>query len=92
MPRPSSHRASSGTRTFRRAESSMTMELDQIRPSTVSGMRRAVQPSSPCACTKAYACSYDTTAATTATPTTAAAVDHLMTLSPVVIAYRPRPA
>jgi hypothetical protein len=40
----------------RRAESSITMELAQMSPSTVSGMSRAVRPTSPCACTRAYAC------------------------------------
>jgi hypothetical protein len=40
MPTPSSHRASAGTGVFRRGESSMTIELAWISPSTVSGIRR----------------------------------------------------
>jgi hypothetical protein len=55
---------------------SITIELAQISPSTVRGIRRQVQPDSPCARTSAFACSYDTTAATAATPSTASAVDH----------------
>ena len=35
MPTPSSHRAIDGTGTFRRAESSINIELGQISPSTV---------------------------------------------------------
>jgi hypothetical protein len=49
MPKPSSHRASPGTATFRRAESSITIELAWISPSTVSGTTRP----SPCARTRA---------------------------------------
>ena len=41
----------------------MTIELAQIKPSTVSGMRWAVHPVSPCARTRSYACSMDTVAA-----------------------------
>jgi hypothetical protein len=48
MPRPSSHRASHGTGTVRRTESCTTVELAQIRPSTINGMRWAVHSVSPC--------------------------------------------
>jgi hypothetical protein len=68
----------------------MTIELAQMSPSTVNGMSRAVHPVSPCACTSAYACSYDTTAATAATLITAPAVDHLIALSVPVIVTDPR--
>jgi hypothetical protein len=49
IPRPSSHRANVGTGFLRRAESSITIELAYISPSTVSGTMWAVQPDSPCA-------------------------------------------
>jgi heme-degrading monooxygenase HmoA len=42
------YEVSAGTGALRRAESSITIELARIRPSTVSGARRAVQPDSPC--------------------------------------------
>jgi hypothetical protein len=49
MPRPGSHRASAGTAVLRCAESSITIELEWISPSTVSGTRRPVHPALPCA-------------------------------------------
>src|ERR1700719_3167228 len=56
-----------------------------MSPSTVRGISRPVQPDSPCARTRALACSYDTTEATAATPTTASAVEHLMIRSAAII-------
>lgn len=53
IPRPSRHRASGGTGTLRRAESSITIELALISPSTVSGSSRPVNPASPWARTRA---------------------------------------
>ena len=86
MPRPSSHLASAGTGAPpRRVEHHHRTRVDQ----TVHGQRdqAAVQPVSPCARTRSLACSYDTTAATAATPSTAPAVDHLMTRSAALIAH-----
>jgi hypothetical protein len=45
--RPSNHLVNAGTGTARRAESSITIELAYINPSTVNGTRRAVHPGSP---------------------------------------------
>jgi hypothetical protein len=47
MPTPSSHHAGDGTGTPRRTESSMTIELAQIRPSTVKGIGCAVHETCP---------------------------------------------
>jgi hypothetical protein len=48
MPSPSNIRASADTWAPGLAESSMTMDAAQIRPSTVNGSRRAVKPVSSC--------------------------------------------
>jgi hypothetical protein len=48
-PRPRSHRADAGTGSLRRAESSITIELALINPSTVSGTRRP-RPTGPTVC------------------------------------------
>ena len=52
-PQPSSHLARAGTGTLHRAESSITIEPAETSPSTVSGTSRPVQPTSPCARTRA---------------------------------------
>ena len=58
----------------------------------VRGIKRPVQPDSPCARTERLACPYDTTAAIAATPSTASAVDHLMTRSAAFTTHHRRPA
>src|ERR1700728_3035524 len=63
-----------------------------MSPSTVRGIKRPVQPDSPCARTSALACSYDTTAAIPATPSTASAVDHLTARSAAFTTHHHQPA
>ena len=92
MPSASSQRARRGTGIPCRAVYKMTMLEAYTRPSIVAGSSRAVMPLSPCARTTAYACQYDTYAATPATASTAAAVDTRIVRSVPAAAARLCPA